>query len=345
MTRLLKSPGDLLAAIPALIGAQPHESLVIVGIGTSGELAPIARIDIEACQTADGARAVARECTGHLARSGAQSLMVIAYSERAFAPEAIAHVSDGLRGAFDVTDTWVVAQGRFRSPDCTDPACCPTLGRPLPPMPAMDAMSDGDVGRLRLRAHRQDPTAPRRIRKPAREAFRRAMTARNVSTPEWRQRMLAAWRQSHTLLKADDAPGAAMLGRLAAGLQDTAVRDAVVIDLVPGEHDVADGLCRLDESGVREALARMVGTEDPLHPPHADLTAAVQLAETIAWVCPEALGPAYAIIAIARWWSGDLDAAEAAVTRSLDAEPGYRLAELIAGALSVRMPPGWLRVA
>jgi len=123
------------------------------------------------------------------------------------------------------------------------------------------------------------------------------------------------------------------------------VRDAVVIDLVPGEREVADGLCRLDESGVREALARMIGTENPLHPPREDLLAAIELAESIAWVCPEAIGPAYAIIAIARWWSGDLDGAAAAVTRSLDAEPGYRLAELVAAALAVKMPPGWLRVA
>jgi len=345
MTRLLKSPGDLLAAIPALLGAQPRESLVIVGIGARGELSPVARVDLEACQSPDAARAVARESTGHLARAGAQSLVVVAFSESDKATEAMHHVRDGLHGAFEVADTWVVTGGRYRSPDCTDPACCPRLGRPLPPTPHLDDMRYGPQGRTRSSTHRLTPSIPRSLRKPARDALRRAATARDVSTPAWRQHMLDTWRAAHASVKSQDHPRASTLGRLAAGLRDTAVRDAVVIDLVPGEREVADGLCRLDESGGREALARMIGTENPLHPPREDLLAAIELAESIAWVCPEAIGPAYAIIAIARWWSGDLDGAAAAVTRSLDAEPGYRLAELVAAALAVKMPPGWLRVA
>ncbi len=335
----------MLATIPTLLGAAPHESIVIVGIGARGELSPVARIDIDACTQADAARAVARECTGHLARAGAERLVIVAFSDSDGTIAAVDHMRDGLRGAFEVSDVWVVARGRYRSPDCVDPSCCPQTGRPLPPVPRVDEADVETASRLRVGSHHAAPAVPRAVRKPARDAFRRAITARNVFTSPWRQQMLDAWRSAQAAQKSDKALRPTTIGRLAAGLLDTAVRDAVVIDLVPGESAVADGVCRSDESGVREALARMIGVEHPAHPPHADVQAAMKLAEQIAWVCPEARGPAYAIIAIARWWSGDLDAAEAAVATSLDAEPGYRLAELIAAALTVKMPPGWLRAS
>ncbi len=335
----------MLAAIPTLLGAVPHESLVIVGIGTRGELSPVARVDLDACAHADAARAVARECTGHLARAGAHSLVIIAFSEREHSPQALNYLRDGLRGAFDVSDTWVVTAGRYRSPDCDDLACCPRLGRALPPAPPNPMTRYGSTGASQSGSHRLAPTVPRQVRKPAREAFRREINAQRAVSSGWRQHMLNMWRAAHILMKRGNMPRASHIGRLAAGLRDTAVRDAIVINLVPGEHEVANRLCDADETGVREALARMIGIDDPLHPPQEDLEAAIALAEHIAWVCPEVLGAAYAIIAIARWWTGDLEAAEAAVTASLDAEPGYRLAELIAAALEVNMPPGWLRVA
>ncbi len=335
----------MLAAIPTLLGAVPHDSLVIVGIGPRGELSPVARIDLDACAHADSARAVARECTGHLARAGAQSLIVVAFSESERTTAAVNHMRDGLRGAFEVSDTWVVARGRYRSPDCIDLACCPQMGRPLPPAPRLEDLRTDASSMLRKGSHFSAPSVPRHVRKPARDAFRRAVSSHHAGTSAWRQRMLDTWRDALKAQTKDGAVRPSTAGRLAAGLLDTAVRDAVVIDLVPGESAVANRLCHSDESGVREALARMIGIENPMHPPLERLRAVIKLAEHIAWVCPEARGPAHALIAIAQWWSGDLDAAGAAVTAALDAEPGYRLAELIAAALTVKMPPGWLRAS
>lgn len=344
MTQRIKSPGQLLAALPVVIGATPHESLVLAGISGRGYLAPVARIDLAACTSRESARAVARECTGLMARAGAHSIVLVAFSEAQIADAALGWVRDGLQGSFDVTDTWVVAHGRYRSPDCTDLACCPRAGRALPPAPSIAGRGRGRVG-MDVAAHEALPPVPRALRKPARDAFRRAEAAADAGTAPWRRKMLETWRTVLSAAAGGEVPRSAAIGRLAAGMADLYVRDALVIDLVPGEQETADRLCEGDDSGVRDALARLIGAEHPAHPPLHALTTTVEVAERIAWVCPEAAAPAYALIAIAQWWCGDLEAAGAAVATSLAAEPGYRLAGLIAAALEVDMPPGWLRVA
>ena len=56
-----------------------------------------------------------------------------------------------------------------------------------------------------------------------------------------------------------------------------------------------------------------------------------------------AQAPALTLLALLAWWRGDGARARVLLDGSLDAEPGYRLAELLDDALRAAIPPGWVR--
>lgn len=172
------------------------------------------------------------------------------------------------------------------------------------------------------------------------------MVARADAAIRWRAARLEAWRRAVGAAIGGVLPSDPDTGKLAAGLWDLAVRDAAVVDMVPGRLEVAEALCADPGApGVREALSVMINQHDGKRPDPATVRGIVTLADHIAWVCGDRAAPALTLAGLALWWSGDDMAAEAAIATALSQHPGYRLAELVASALEAHMPPGWLAVA
>lgn len=342
MTLSLETPGDLLAAIPSLLGTDPRESLVVVGIGPRGEVSPVVRADLDLCTMREGLDALAVQITGLLARSGATAVILVGFSGGAeSAIRAVAAARAALGERCEVADAWVVSRGRYWSPECADTGCCPEGGRRLPPVAL------GGVRRYARAPHARTPVAPAARRKRARAAYQRAIaSSARGDDSVWRLTMLAEWRTVVTASAEGRMPTDAVSGRLVAALSDVIVRDAVVVDLVPGEERVAEELCRGEETdGVREALSRMIGTEHPQTPPDVRLAAVVALAEHLAWLLPAASAPSQTLVGLCRWWRGEDEAAAWAIGEALLRDPGYRLAELLACALEMGMQAGWKRAS
>lgn len=345
MTLSLETPGDLLAAIPDLLGYAPRDSVVVVGIGRRGEVSPVVRADVDVCESPSDLESLATKLAGLLLRAGAAHAVVAVFDrDPDVATRVLSAVREQLAGRCDVADGWVVVDGRYWAPECADTSCCPTGGRRLPPPPARGLRRYARAPHAGAPAA---PAAPAQSRKRARAAMRRAAAHAVRGHPDvWRLAMLGEWRTAVAAAARGELPSDAASGRLIGALSDVAVRDAVVVDLVPGEGDVAEALCEGSETdGVREALSRMIGTERPQVPPMETLAAVISLTEHLAWVLPEASAPSHTVAGLCRWWRGDDEAAAAAVIAALQSSPGYRLAELLACALDMGMRAGWQRAS
>jgi len=344
MALKLSDPGELIATIPLMLGFTPFDSVVVVGLTASGAMRPVLRADAAEFAVVDCARALSRVAAAHLSRAGAGRAILVGFGgEIATRGEcAVVTARQALAEHIDVVDAWAVANGRYRSPECVDPRCCPDVGRVVPPPPEVVARA------FAARPHGAPglPKGPSDRRRKAQRARDRAWTARPKDVVRWRQQRLEAWRVALGDATKGQLPTDADIGKLVAGLRDVAVRDAIVIDLVPGEGSVAESLC-VDPSapGVREALSVMLLPASAMAPQAGVLDALEQLVAHVTWLCPRDLAPAMTVLGLARWWHGDESGAAQAVALALGDSPRYRLAELIKCAIDAHMPPGWLTAA
>ncbi len=328
-----------------MLGFTPVNSVVVIGLTAAGAMAPVIRADAADFSVEDSARNIAVITARHLSRAGAKRAIIVGFGQhmRLGCAETVVAARRALAEHIDVVDAWAVANGRYRSPECVDSRCCPDAGRAVPAPPAQIAQG---VHRATPRRRRALPGA-RRTAAAKRNA---RMTARWTSRPKdvvaWRQRRLEAWRSA--LRDAADGvePTDADIGKLVAGLEDVCVRDAIVVDLVPGEGDVAEALC-VDASapGVREALAVMLVPTSAVAPPIATVEGLERLVNHIAWLCPRHVAPAMTVLGLLRWWHGDESGAARAISVALSSDPHYRLAELVQCAIDAHLPPGWLTAA
>lgn len=369
----VRTPGELIASLPMLLGFVPFDSIVVVGIGASGRVAPVIRLDRSDCLIPEVAVGVSTAIAGHLARARATAAVLVSFRQAGGPLEcrALEALRPLIAFHIDVTDTWVVADGRYRAPECPDPRCCPDRGKAVPSAPA-GIPSYGFGGAHGLGEARAALAAGDR-RKRARAAFQRASRAKAKALrgspgnaaygspawaadapadgqrgelARWRRGKLDEWRTALVAAAAGTSPSDAQTGRIAAGLCDIVVRDAVVISMVPGRSEVANALCEDPSApGVQDALSVMIAAADAVRPAEADVRALVTLAEHVASLCDEGAAPAWTLAGLALWWSGDDSTSEHAIVCALAAQPGYRLAELVACALEAHMPPGWVSAA
>ncbi|QTE28353.1 DUF4192 domain-containing protein [Pengzhenrongella sicca] len=158
----------------------------------------------------------------------------------------------------------------------------------------------------------------------------------------------------------DGATSAAIVGRIEAALSDVQVRDAILLTLVPGAGDLAERSLREDDaedgSGGRggrtarvsrattEALGRIADPATGVPPDEELLRAAASVLErVVAHAHGPRRAPALALLALLAWWQTDSARAGVLVERALTDDPGHRLAHLVLDALSVGLPPGWVR--
>ena len=111
----IRGPGELIAAIPLLLGFEPRESVVLVAILGGGRLGVLLRVDRADCLQADVVGPLSRGVVAHLARDGARSAIAVSFTED---PVRLAcAATDALRPALvaagiDV-EGWAVANGRY----------------------------------------------------------------------------------------------------------------------------------------------------------------------------------------------------------------------------------------
>lgn len=122
----ITSPASLIAAVPYLLGLEPTDSLVLVGLRDS-QVTVTARVDLDQL---DVPRDIADMMTVLATRAGSTDVLALTYGDRAEADTIAATVAEsGMRLVEHVR----VAAGRYFSLTCPIEGCCPAEGTPIPP--------------------------------------------------------------------------------------------------------------------------------------------------------------------------------------------------------------------
>lgn len=368
-----REPRELLALIPFQLGFRPRESAVVVSIRTHrSRVGLVARVDLDALADPEHGPVLARSLVQHLVADGAGSVVLVLYTELDLGgpDETVGHAAhDHLVEAADhllgPPSTWVVGPAGWFGFGCHDGGCCPPGGRPLGDLEAAAVSAEMVLRGAAVASRREDlgdlGSVGGRDRRSARRAASR-WSARRVACTEpaalhrWRQISLDLWRaelrsacepgrieQDPDALRGTGVLSAPpVLGRLAAGLEDVLVRDAVLLLLVPGTGLLPDRLVAGDAGHeVGAALQRVVDPSCGVPPQEATLAGAERLLRAVGAHAPG--HPAVpTLLGVLAWWQGDGARAGVLLERALEHDPSYRLALLVQEALGYGMPPGWL---
>jgi len=387
---VLRSSRDLLAAVPYLLGFRPRECVVVVAVTAEGRIGLVARTALGGDGAGGGDVRVVGRASGRVGAGLAVVVLYTAAppaAARGRATAVLEALDESLDPAVDV-EVWTVGPETYRGLDCPDPACCPPGGRPVRELEHGEvgaafvvagraiAPSEEDAHRIsRPSVAARDRAAKAAVRA---ERARVASRAEHVRSPaarpgtsvrpapdagdgpaRWRAAGYGVWRDlvRQAAREQRDGPGGAVelpparLGRLAAALADVAVRDAVLLSLVPGAGDVADrtaGVGARDagedvEAATARAIARVVDPRCGVRPDGPTAAAARVVLEQLVGAAPRRWhAPPLALLGFLAWWQGDGWLAARRVREAIDRDPGYRLAALLAGVLQAAVPPGWV---
>ena len=374
----LRSARDVLAAIPHLLGYRPAECVVVAGVTGRGRLGPLVHVTLADLPIAGAGRR--HTVAQRVGAAGATSAVVGVYTERAEATvrALVDPLQADLEGAVGDVDAWLVTAEGFRGLDCADPACCPPAGHPRVDLEsgavgAAFVLSGSSVARTAEEAF-DIPRAPRAARDLAGRAARRSERAGQAARSdagtrrEWEHDGLSVWRDAvrhaateRELATAEEdtagevtVPGRvplppASLGRLAASLAATIVRDAVLMDIV-AQACPADGGGRapwepgpdLDQQAA-EACGRLLDPSFAVFPGKVATSVVRAVLEATVAHAPRRLQPApLTLLALVAWWRGEGGLAGARVRAALEIDDGYRLAVLVQDILAAGIPPGWV---
>ncbi len=202
----------------------------------------------------------------------------------------------------------------------------------------------------------------------------------------WTQMLEALGYQAHTQAgcrgnncAVDPDPGlvdlrgqvtATQYGKIASGLKNRRVRDAILLSMTPGGAPVAAKflysdldrcMCGPDgsavcincshpvtdptgESLVNDALALIVSPARGIVPTTCQLEIVTALlTDLIAHTRTVHCAAPYALLTLAYWWRGNGAAASRFNEEALKIEPNYRLAALLESVLDAGLAPGWAR--
>jgi len=314
----ISGPGELLQAVPYLLGFHPSQSLVLIGLH-AGRLAVTARLDLR-----DAERGGVPHALDAMIRGGSSSFVAVVYDDDAVPGDlrllpwaelaGRIHLEIAEAGA-DVLDVLLVSCGRWWSFTCTSADCCPADGQELPDTPSAFAAAATYQGVVAL----PDRTALEAVLAPLPEAERQAMDAALAEAEQAAVRESLAgrgrrWEVSvkRALFKAARASGAAgwagpgdhVAVRFGAALAVTRVRDAVWMA-------VDDR--RLDGRPLWRELGRRL-------PSPYD-------------------APALFLFGWAAWRAGDGALAGIAAERAVGSDPHYSAADLLLAAVTSGVDP------
>ena len=340
----VRSPADLLAAVPYLLGFHPTDSVVVVAL-RGKRVVFVARADLAGTEsrpeangpttvdqtTVDpppGADEIAAYIAEIVARQQVESTVAIGYGPA----EQVTPAVDATRAALElaglrVLDALRVTDGRYWSYLCVDPGCCPMEGKAYDPTSSQVAAEATFAGKVALpdRAALTSQVAP--LGGPVRESMRRA-TRR-------------AEERAVRLL--DSAPSADLLGgRALRSAGASAIRTAM-------DRHRQGGRLTDDEVAWLSVLLTHVPVRD-----HAwERTDGFEWQQAL-WtevtrrVEPGLVAAPASLLAFAAWRAGHGALAAVAVERALRDQPDYSLALLLDEMLRNGVQPstldGWPKV-
>ncbi|NBE82282.1 DUF4192 domain-containing protein [Micromonospora rubida] len=315
----VRSPADLIAAVPYLLGFHPADSVVVVAM-RGRRIIFAARADLPG--PGDDPLDPATHLAGVIARQGAESATVLGYGDASRVTPAIDAVRGSLAAAeLTVLDALRVTDGRYWSYLCDEPACCPPEGTPYDTGASEVSAAAVFAGQVALpdRAALTTQVAP--FGGPARVAMGRAV--------DRAERRLAAM-----LVGAPEADllGGRTLRRAGLDAVRTALRQCRQGERLT-DDEVAWLTLLLTHLPVRDhAWERTDGRERDL----ALWTDVLRRAERDLIAAPGSL------LAFAAWRAGQGALAAVALERVLEAHPDYSLALLLDDLLRRGVPPSQL---
>jgi hypothetical protein len=331
---LLRGPAELLALVPYLLGFHPASSLVAVALAGS-RLLTIVRLDLLTAgdQRADGRPTddppgedtgdtprfltAVQQTTQTLRAHGATGAILIGYGGEEDVRRNVELVTTALSGArVPVLDALRVADGRYWSYQCTNPACCPPAGTPFDPTLSVAAAAATAAGLVAL---------------PDRDA----VTARLAPvTGEARDRMAAATVAAAQYLRdriAAAEPSRAASALFAAGRAclDTAQQHYRAGTPI-GDEQAALMTILLELPELLELAARQCTGEPWELDMWADLTRRAD---------PHFTGAAATVFTLSALLAGNGTLAVLAVQRALDVDPDDPFAQRLAAAVAAGTDP------
>jgi hypothetical protein len=321
---LIGSPTSLIAVIPGLLGFEPGRSLVVIGVVAPRAAVRVSlRYDLPDPRDPRLAQALAEHVTSILTAQGIITAVAVGFGTE----EVVSPVVEALRrqaavAGIALTELLRVADQRYWSYVCTDPACCPPEGTPfdVTDHPAVRAF---EAAGGRVLASRDELTAT-----VAPVGGRPARTVRRATREAVAHVVDCVARLQHAGMRV----GA---GRLTGVIGVVAVRDAIrryrAGEAVSLEH-AAWLTVALRQLRVRDdAWTRM----DPEHRgAHRRLwTDLTRLAR------PGYVAAPASLLAFVAWQSGNGALANVALDRALADDPRYSMALLLRRALDSGAPP------
>lgn len=317
----IRSPADLIACLPYVLGFHPHDSMVLAAF-RQGQVMFAARSDLPGPDTPGGAE-LARELVAVAARQRPDSLTAVGYGEAAAVDDQLQRVrSEAERHQLPLDDMLRVHDGRWWSYRCQQPNCCPPEGTPFDPA-AREVTAQLTLAGLSAAPSRDqlaERVAP--VTGPARQAIEHATEHAERELAEWLEGLPVGQRTEAIAERGDRAVTAA-LARATRGER---------LD----DQELAQLSLLLMATTVRDAAWRAITSPEPHIWLWTDVT---KRAATELVAAPASL------LGFAAWRSGNGALARLALERALAADPTYSMAQLLLTALHQGVPPasleGW----
>lgn len=319
-TMHLRSPGELITAIPYILAFEPTDSLVAIAL-KDGRVGLTSRIDLPDPGKPDTA---VEALMPALRRDAPEQVILIAYEG---APGSAQSVLDAFAAALKaagigIRDRLLVTNGRWRSLECTNSVCCPPEGTPLDRDETATAVASEFIGQgigpLPDRAALAAQLEPTDKAKPVgrlldRPGPRRVLQPRVVG---------GLWGR---ILDPDEDPPEIMAqdaSWAARTLRDVDLRDGIIAWLTPGTlkpEELPD-----EVQAVLKHLGPAPHASDD--DPGVDLRLRSRLIQLGTLLPDSHAAPALTVLAAHAWWHGNGALARVALDRALRCDRDYRLA-------------------
>ena len=337
----LKSPHELLAIVPFVLGFCPANSVVVLCL-SDHRLGLTQRLDLP---RPEDARQVALALMPSLVVEDPESVVLIGYENRAGDSEpALEALTAALQSReVEIHDRIIVRNGRWRSLDCHNPNCCPPPGSLVPEPADVPGIVSEFIGQG-ISPHPDREALARQLEAGPEAALvakvlrsRQKAMAKTVGRQEVpRAELFAAWPRILVLEATAISPEDAVLASMS--LLDIEIRDGLVAWLSPGTLNINELGDEVQElfCGLEPAWAEEHCDPDSLS---AQSHAQDALIRLCAMLPDHVATPALSVLASFVWWRGDGALARVALDRALRCDPDYRLAQLLLKMVDLAIRP------
>jgi hypothetical protein len=324
------SHADLAALLPYLVGFHPQSSLLLLALRGSRVVATV-RLDLPT-RTDDRPRFEAGldSAIAALTSRGITAAILAGYGTLEQVAPAVQAAAAKLHVAcIPLLEAMRIAEGRYSSLTCTDPACCPPEGTPFDPTvsPAAAEATVAGLAALPNRDALAAGLAP--LTGVARAAMRAATTAAAQVLLELIEQAMPDAAADPTRPLADTPVGSILVQAATNCL--TRAHHCYQVGRQLGDEHAALMTVLLALDTIRDLAARRTTGEVWQLQLWTDLTRRAD---------PDFATTPATLLALAAIQAGNGALADVALRRAMDADPDNRLAHLLAHALAAHVDPG-----